>query len=212
MIKTSVYSKLKLHENALNVHCVLPQSVATGPGTRFVIWLQGCLKNCLGCCNPDTHELRLHTIMTFNELCSQIQMQKNMIEGITISGGEPFLQASALNIFLSLFRQRFNDLSVIVFSGYNRQQIEANSIANSVLKMIDVLIDGEFNLHEDANSFPASHNQKIHFLTQLYRQSDFKDVPLTEIIILENGDYMVSGKPLIKTISQKECDNGVSII
>jgi len=63
-----------------------------GPGKRLAIWFQGCLKNCVGCCNPHMIPIKPANIMAVDDVIKYID-SLNGIEGITLLGGEPFLQA-----------------------------------------------------------------------------------------------------------------------
>ena len=78
------------------IHSIQSLGTVDGPGVRFVAFLQGCPLRC-GCChNPDTWEIGVGTEMTARELvqkalrCREYFGQRG---GITLSGGEPLLQA-----------------------------------------------------------------------------------------------------------------------
>src|SRR6185503_15645618 len=86
----------------LKLHAMLPQSRANGPGTRFVIWFQGCTLACPKCFNPITHPDAPKLSITIEGLIAQIKSVEAQIEGLTISGGEPLQQAAGL---LGLLRQ-----------------------------------------------------------------------------------------------------------
>jgi pyruvate formate lyase activating enzyme len=77
-----------------------------GPGIRTVVFLQGCRFRCLYCHNPDTWDENAGIIMTVQDLLEQILRYKPYFEasggGVTISGGEPLLQAGFV---LELFRR-----------------------------------------------------------------------------------------------------------
>lgn len=90
------------------------------------------------------------------------------IDGITISGGEPFDQADALAELLEGISVHKPEWSVIVYSGYKMKEILENvPDALNILRNIDVIIDGEFQ-----KEFPSEHpltgsgNQKIYYLTE----------------------------------------------
>ena len=69
-------------------------SIVDGHGLRFTVFTQGCPHHCPGCHNPGTHDAAGGREATLEELVEQ--MKKNpLIEGITLSGGEPFVQAAA---------------------------------------------------------------------------------------------------------------------
>ncbi len=68
-----------------------------GPGTRFVAFLAGCPLRCLYCHSPDTRTTRSGTRRTVGDMISEIDRYRHFIEvaggGVTVSGGEPLLQA-----------------------------------------------------------------------------------------------------------------------
>ena len=78
------------------VHSIQSMGTVDGPGVRFVIFLQGCPLRC-GCChNPDTWDTDGGTEYTAEELVKKaIRFKEYFGEdgGITVSGGEPLLQA-----------------------------------------------------------------------------------------------------------------------
>ena len=81
----------------LNIAAIVPKTEAEGPGSRFAIWVQGCPLRCAGCCNPHYLEIKPAMIKSVQELLQDILTQRHTVEGITLIGGEPFSQASALS-------------------------------------------------------------------------------------------------------------------
>ncbi|MFI9583859.1 pyruvate formate-lyase-activating protein [Streptomyces sp. NPDC052236] len=67
-----------------------------GPGTRFVLFVNGCPLRCLYCANPDTWHLRDGREATVDEVMAEIDTYRPFITtaggGVTITGGEPLLQ------------------------------------------------------------------------------------------------------------------------
>lgn len=102
------------------------QSLGTldGPGVRFVVFLQGCNLRC-GCChNPDTWEINGGESYTAEEIVNKALRFKEYFGnggGITLSGGEPLLQADfAYDIFDRCKRSGINtclDTSGSVLNG-----------------------------------------------------------------------------------------------
>jgi anaerobic ribonucleoside-triphosphate reductase activating protein len=79
----------------IRVSGIVPESIVDGPGIRFVLFVQGCEMNCPGCHNPATHDKNGGFDMSVDELMAQIAANP-LIDGVTFSGGEPFLQAEKL--------------------------------------------------------------------------------------------------------------------
>ena len=176
----------------VRLHAMEPASRANGPGLRAVIWFQGCTIGCPGCFNPETHGAAEGESADTEELFRRLASSGERIEGVSISGGEPFQQPEAL-LDLS---ERFSSaaLSVLVFSGYTLAAIRGLPIGPEILRHLDVLIAGPYI--ESAHSgrgLLGSANQSIHFLTPRYAPRDFQRTPLREVIIHRDGTVTLSG-------------------
>ncbi|OQA29086.1 MAG: Pyruvate formate-lyase 1-activating enzyme [Chloroflexi bacterium ADurb.Bin344] len=191
-----ICNKRKEPKQVLNIHELLPDSSVNGPGKRYVIWTQGCLKKCPECCNPATHDVGKRKLISIADLLDDIKAHSDDIEGISISGGEPFLQAGPLSIFLKNLRKEFPALSVVLFSGYTLAEIKHIPHGRKCLRYIDALVDGEYCASQATSGIPASENQKLYFFSTKYSACDFDTVPETEVFITASGELYVSGKPL----------------
>ena len=100
----------------IRIHEYLRGSCANGPGTRTVVWFQGCTLNCHGCFNPRTHDPEGGKLITSDELCGQLLSPGAPCDGITVSGGEPFQQPEGLLALLKSLRER-NAPPVLVLYG-----------------------------------------------------------------------------------------------
>ena len=100
----------------LHLHAIEHFSQANGPGLRTVVWFQGCTLGCPGCFNPATHDSRGGRTVDTRELVTEIRSLGQQIEGVSISGGEPFQQPEALLDLLTGLGD--SHLSRLVFSGY----------------------------------------------------------------------------------------------
>lgn len=81
------------------IHSFESLGAVDGPGVRFVVFMQGCSLKCKYCQNRDTWDLHGGTTYTVDEIVKKILRYKNYIMpngGVTISGGEPLLQAKFL--------------------------------------------------------------------------------------------------------------------
>jgi anaerobic ribonucleoside-triphosphate reductase activating protein len=183
--------KMEGHQR-LNLHDWAPVSTVNGPGRRAVIWLQGCRFHCPGCFNPETHDLAPRRLVTPEELWEWVKDVTDL-EGITISGGEPLLQAAPLADFLRLVRRQ-SSLSIILYSGYTLRQIQHLPFGAEVLSLLDVLIDGLFERdHLAHDGIRGSTNQQIHFLTDRYTLADFTPRQRCEFLIQPDGAVVHTG-------------------
>lgn len=117
-----------------------------GPGVRFVFFLQGCPLRCLYCHNPDTWKLKDHALeMTPEEAFHEVSKVKGFIRsgGVTVSGGEPLLQA---DFILELFKlcRKAGIHTAIDTSGYI-----LNDKIKEVLEYTDLVLLDIKHIHPD---------------------------------------------------------------
>lgn len=133
-----------------------PESIVDGDGVRFVIFTQGCPHHCEGCHNPESHDFNGGTEYDTADIIKMIA-DSPLIQGITLSGGEPFCQSEAcLEIAKEAHKMH---LSVWCYTGYRFPEV----IGNPLLDEIDILVDGRFVKEESslALRFKGSFNQRI---------------------------------------------------
>ncbi|WIB11049.1 4Fe-4S single cluster domain-containing protein [Arthrobacter sp. zg-Y820] len=153
----------------MRIASVIPRTTAEGPGTRFAIWAQGCSIRCSGCFNPHYWNPEGGRETAVEELAQQAIYSE--AEGITLLGGEPFEQAPA---FASLAETvRSQGLSVMVFTGYEREHLESRlgpEGAAALLAATDLLVDGPYQADQPdlVRPWVGSANQRFHFLTDRY--------------------------------------------
>lgn len=141
-----------------------PDSIVDGEGIRTVIWTQGCPHNCLACHNPNTHKYDGGDLVDLEEVYEIIDGLEGQ-DGITFSGGDPFVQSKACAQIAKYARGK--GYNIWAYTGYTFEQILSISKKNNdfmdFLKEIDVLIDGKFELDKKSfNSvFRGSTNQRI---------------------------------------------------
>ena len=112
-----------------------------GPGKRFVIWYQGCLKNCRNCINQDGRKLEGGIFYSNNELFELIMNEKELT-GVTLSGGEPFIQFDEVFGLIKVIKEN-TDLDIIIYTGYKLNDL-IKKYRNEFCEYIDILIDGEY--------------------------------------------------------------------
>lgn len=139
-------------------------SIVDGEGIRFVIFVQGCVHNCPGCHNPQTHDFTQGYETDTEELLEKIKANP-LLDGVTFSGGEPFCQPAPLCEIAKGVKKL--GLNVVCYSGYTFEELielskDDRDIKN-LLYLTDILIDGRFVL-EKRNlllKFRGSDNQRI---------------------------------------------------
>ena len=176
--------------DTVRLHNIAYRTKVLGPGERFAIWFQGCKRRCKGCMSESSRPLNGGKLASISKLCDVIFSQTG-IEGVTISGGEPFLQPEALCSILERIRN-YSSLGVIVYTGFTLDQLKelGNPWINKILSgYVDLLIDGEYvDELNDGKSLKGSSNQRVLFLTDRY-------LPYREIYegTIRNAEVRLSG-------------------
>lgn len=150
-------------DNLIKISGIISESIVDGPGIRYVVFFQGCHHNCDGCQNTHSHSLDDGYLKNMDEIIDEINYNK-LITGITISGGEPFLQPDKLFILLKKIKSIFN-FSIIVYTGYlfeDLLKMDSHFIQKS-LNIIDFIIDGRFEIDKKTllSPFVGSWNQRV---------------------------------------------------
>jgi anaerobic ribonucleoside-triphosphate reductase activating protein len=140
------------------------ESVADGPGVRAVIFAQGCNVRCLGCHNPQALDPEGGEWYRTEELASRLAAARGL-QGVTFSGGEPFLQAESFAALALALKN--SGLDIVTFSGYTYEQLQQGAASmpawTALLQQSDILIDGPFIREERDLSlgFRGSRNQRV---------------------------------------------------
>lgn len=143
---------------------VVKESIVDGPGIRYVVFSQGCRHNCRGCHNPHTHSFEGGSIIEVDNIISE--MKRNpLLDGITLSGGEPFEQAES---FAQLAKKaRANGYNVMTYTGYSYEDIlkykHERAGWDELFENSDVIVDGRYeeNKRNLMLSYRGSENQRI---------------------------------------------------
>ncbi|MEU6717017.1 4Fe-4S single cluster domain-containing protein [Nonomuraea sp. NPDC046802] len=177
---------------SLRVHAFEPRSEANGPGTRAVLWVQGCTLACPGCFNPGSHG-RQGDEMSVNDLFARIAGLGDNIEGVTISGGEPLQQRAPVLRLLERIRAE-TSLSSILFTGYRWDEVLRMPDATALRDHVDVLIAGRYEQGlRVGRGLRGSANKTVHLFSGRYTQADLDGVPDAEVIIRPDGGVWVTG-------------------
>lgn len=141
---------------------IIKESVVDGPGIRYVIFTKGCPHRCLGCHNPETWFAAGGKPISYDDIVKDIE-NNPLLSGITISGGEPLVQAEKLIPILTKLRKDFPQLDIMSYSGYTYEEILGLEFGSEYLKCIDYLMDGRFVLSKRTVDAPfrGSSNQRF---------------------------------------------------
>lgn len=162
----------------MNIARILYPVKVLGPGSRVGIWTCGCPRRCKGCSNPELweqqpfYEIKVTDLL---QLLTTIFKQKQ-VDGFTITGGDPFYQASELAKLLQGLSPLTKD--ILVYTGFTYDELLGQKLQEEAqhsdqkrrdrqacLRYIGVLVDGPYLENENDGSFlRGSSNQKIFIL------------------------------------------------
>jgi len=151
-------------ETYLRLAGLIEESIVDGPGLRLVVFGQGCPHGCPGCHNPETHSFDGGTLFPMARIL-QILDNNPLLDGITLSGGEPFVQAAPFGQLAKAVKER--GLQVMTYTGYTFEELLAAKEKEPgwalLLEYSDLLVDGPFELAKRNLLLPfrGSENQRI---------------------------------------------------
>lgn len=142
-----------------------PTSFVDGEGVRCSVYVSGCLFACPGCFNQKVQDFSYGTL--FDE-AFQNQVLEDLacsyIQGLSLLGGEPFLNTEVCLSLVQAVRQCFGDEKDIwCWTGFTWEELLMGSLdKQELLSYLDVLVDGRFMINQKADlAFRGSQNQRI---------------------------------------------------
>lgn len=148
----------------LRLYGLVTDSIVDGPGYRTSVFTQGCPHGCPGCHNPESHAMDGGTLWSLDEIEKRFTGNP-LLSGITLSGGEPFLQAAGCAEVAR--RAHARGLNVWTYTGYLYETLtdmaREDAGVRALLEQTDVLVDGPFVLQERSLEleFRGSRNQRL---------------------------------------------------
>ena len=181
----------------LRLYGFIKESAVNGPGSRSVVWAQGCFRNCPGCFNPDSHDPAGGREYSIGQIMEMIPFES--IRGVSFSGGEPFLQAELFAELAALIKRQGKD--ILVYTGYRLEELEKSGSINirALLGLTDILIDGPFEKDiPPEHPWAGSGNQRIIKMENgkavgRFSTADGMVSIDSEIHIMEDGTVITTG-------------------
>jgi anaerobic ribonucleoside-triphosphate reductase activating protein len=203
---------------ALRISRVEPRCDVLGPGTRFVVWVQGCPLRCRGCVAPGSLSFDGGHDVEIGELADRILAEPELA-GVTFSGGEPFAQAEGLAALVRLVRAVRPEFSVMSYSGFTLERLQRRGTPpqRDLLDLLDILVDGPYRqeLH-GALRWRGSSNQRINLLSDRHPEvAGLPDVSVGLQMSMESdGMLRWAGVPPVQDfaqhLEQKLAERGLS--
>lgn len=139
--------------------------VTNGPGIRTTLFVSGCTHNCEGCFNKEQQDFNYGNEFTKEIENEFIEYTKSrQIKGVNILGGEPMQQIKDDSLLNLLKRIKIETNKPIwLWSGYKFEEIIIEPKMLELLKQVDVLIDGKFEIEKRdlMLKYRGSENQRV---------------------------------------------------
>lgn len=141
------------------------ESIVDGEGYRYVIFVQGCSHKCPGCQNPETWGFNAGTVYDeakLKEILNEIS-EDPIIDGVTLSGGDPFYQAEACVELVKAIKNLRPELNIWAYTGFVWDELIKDPDRLELVKCCDVIVDGPFILGKRSLDvlFRGSTNQRL---------------------------------------------------
>lgn len=136
-----------------------------GEGVRNSLYVSGCMFHCKGCYNAATWSFRAGIPYT-NVLEEQIMtdLAQPYVQGLTLLGGEPFLNTSFLLPLIKRIKRELPEKDIWSWTGYTwEEMMQETEDKLEMLSLIDILVDGRFDISKKnlMLQFRGSSNQRI---------------------------------------------------
>jgi anaerobic ribonucleoside-triphosphate reductase activating protein len=160
---------------------IVNDSIVDGPGIRLTVFAQGCRHNCLGCHNLHTHDFDGGSLIEIDSILQRVKSNP-LLDGVTLSGGEPFEQANALGELAEKVKSL--GYNVMTYTGYTYEHIMKNRDSlegwSKLIANTDILVDGRFELPKRnlLLKFKGSENQRIIDVKQSISNNELVELQL----------------------------------
>lgn len=142
-----------------------PFNFVDGEGVRNSLYVSGCLFHCEGCYNEATWNFRFGTPYTKNlEDQIMLDMAQPYVQGLTLLGGEPFLNIDTVLPLVKRIKAELPDKDIWSWTGYTWEELLLEGEDKlALLSELDILVDGRFDQTKKnlLLQFRGSSNQRI---------------------------------------------------
>lgn len=151
----------------LTVYAIAHPVTALGPGTRVALWVAGCPLHCPGCLTPHLRDARAGVAVAVERVARALLDIPYPLDGLTLTGGEPFAQAEPLAELLEPLKAARPEWNVLCYSGYTLAALRRRGAESArLLAGIDVLVAGPYRERRpQTHPLAGSGNQRIHLLS-----------------------------------------------
>lgn len=191
-----------------NIHSFESFGTVDGPAIRFVVFMQGCPMRCLYCHNPDTWKAGAGKSYTPQEVADRVLRYRNYYAGgggITVSGGEPLMQAEFVRELFTILKQKgihtALDTSGILFNPENKHAFDG------LLAVTDLVLLDIKHVDSDEHKKLTSHQNANVLAFAEYLSETGKSMWIRHVLvpgITDNDEYLIRLAEFIKGLKTVE--------
>jgi len=144
----------------LRISGIINDSIVDGPGLRLAVFAQGCSHNCLGCHNPQTHDFNGGYFIDIDDIIDKARSNP-LLQGITLTGGDPFFQPEASYELACKIRKL--RLDIVIYTGFSWEELMEDESLKKLALAADYVVDGKFLAEYKTLDMPfvGSSNQRV---------------------------------------------------
>ena len=153
--------------NNIRLAGFLDNSNTNGEGLRSVIFISGCDINCKGCQNKEMQNENYGDLVNFDDIVERIKSNIDIIDGITISGGDPIYNKKTYDM-IKYIKSKLPKINIWLYTGRTYEWIlkeynNCNFYPYNIFQECDVVVDGPYieELNNGTVLYRGSTNQRI---------------------------------------------------
>ncbi|PKU24937.1 pyruvate formate-lyase-activating protein [Telmatospirillum siberiense] len=190
------------------LHSVESGAAVDGPGMRFVFFVSGCQFRCQYCHNPDTWKLHNGRQVTLDEALAEVRPYAGFLKiagGVTISGGEPLMQAPFVGTLFSKIKSELG-----LHTALDTQGFLAGNVADDWFDPVDLVLLDIKQIDPEKHLALTGHpvQPTLDFAQRLVRLGKkmwiryvlVPDITDKSVDILKLADFVVSLGPAVERV------------
>ena len=139
----------------MKYHDISKDDMLNGDGVRAVLFVAGCTHHCPECHNPITWNK--DGGLEFDEAAKEElfkELEKSWVSGVTFSGGDPLAVYNREEVLelMKEVKERFPDKTIWVYTGWTKDELEAQGFWDKLAPNIDVIVEGKFDSNNKITS------------------------------------------------------------
>ena len=160
-----------------------------GYGKRMGIWTIGCKRKCKNCSNPELWAENPDKDIPVKTITGIIEKYKDKTDGVTITGGEPFLQPDELLSLVEEIR-KIGITDILIYTGFSFEELCHNPLTKKIVDLLGAIVDGEYiDELNDNRGIKGSSNQRLFVIDKSLseRYKDFESAKRQSEVINNGG-------------------------